>query len=384
MSTLGWLKSLFRVQRRGSALGSSHFLSTEGNIPPSQDTLSAIGELSSAVKNNPDAVEIYLALGNLFRAQGEIERAIQIRNSLIVRKNLNPRFTAKAWYELGRDYKRGGFLDRAQSAFEQARTILGDDPVLLEEMARLAADGGEYEHAARHYSRTGNITAEAHYLVRLAHKDWLEGETSASKKWLSKATKVYPGSIEAWLETLLHSYEAGEYEKLSTHLEKALERVPESLQFLLLEGILDFPSQMALMKKHEHNGQNEQDLLPLQLCGALLPVLENRQPDLLIYYYGAWLCLRCGDRNMAQNWLEKTLLLDGDFWPARLELLANSMEEQTLTLVFKGQLEFFLTRARRVKRFVCLKCGMKREQTFFVCPRCQAWHSISFRMSLSD
>jgi lipopolysaccharide assembly protein B len=383
MSALGRFRSLLGLGPKGSVLGNPTPLSAEGSSLPLQDTLSAIGELSNAVKNNPDAVEIYLALGNLFRSQGEIERSIQIRNSLIVRKNLNPKLTAKAWYELGRDYKRGGFLDRAQSAFEQARSILGDDPVLLEEMARLAADGGDFDQAARFYSRIGNATAEAHHLVRLAHKDWLASDKGNSRKWLAKAMKVHPGSVEAWLEAMLHAYEAGEYEALSLKLASAMDQVPEHLRFVLLEGILDFPSQLALRKKAVPNGQTEQ-YLPLQLCAAIMPVLESRQADLLICYYGAWLCLRCGDRNTAQNWLEKTLLLDGDFWPARLELLSNSIDEQNLTPVFKVQLEFFLSRARRVKRFVCLRCGLKREQIFFVCPRCQSWHSISFRMSLSD
>jgi lipopolysaccharide assembly protein B len=384
MPALTWLKSLLGGRRGVSPLGSTLFLSAEGSLPPSRDTLSAIGELSNAVKNNPDALEIYLALGNLFRAQGEIERAIQIRNSLIVRKNLDPMFTAKAWYELGRDYKRGGFLDRAQSAFEQARSILGNDPVLMEEMARLAADGGELENAARFYALVGNRTAEAHCLVRLAHKDWLDGDRAGSGKWLTRAMKVSPGSVEAWLEALLLSYHEREFEQLSATLETAMGIVPQPLRFVLLEGILEFPSQLAQMKMLEESAPQEQGTLPIQLCNALLPVLEKQQPDLLIYYYGAWLGLHCGDRDTAQNWLEKTLLLDGDFWPARLELLANSIEDQTLTPVFKGQLEFFLAHARQVKRFVCLKCGLKREQLFFVCPRCQAWHSISFRMSLRD
>jgi lipopolysaccharide assembly protein B len=383
MNAFGRFRSLLGLGPKGSVLGNPTPLSAEGSSLPLQDTLSAIGELSNAVKNNPDAVEIYLALGNLFRSQGEIERSIQIRNSLIVRKNLSPKLTAKAWYELGRDYKRGGFLDRAQSAFEQARSILGDDPVLLEEMARLAADGGDFDQAARFYSKIGNATAEAHHLVRLAHKDWLASDKGNSRKWLSKAMKVNPGSVEVWLEAMLHAYEAGEYEALSLKLASAMDQVPEHLRFVLLEGILDFPSQIALRKKTVLNGQTEQ-YLPLQLCAAIMPVLEGRQADLLICYYGAWLCLRCGDRNTAQNWLEKTLLLDGDFWPARLELLSNSIDEQNLTPVFKVQLEFFLNRARRVKRFVCLRCGLKREQIFFVCPRCQSWHSISFRMSLSD
>jgi lipopolysaccharide biosynthesis regulator YciM len=37
-----------------------------------------------------------------------------------------------------------------------------------------------------------------------------------------------------------------------------------------------------------------------------------------------------------------------------------------------------------MKRFVCSHCGLKREQIFYVCPRCQAWHSIRFRKSLND
>ncbi|MDY7001315.1 MAG: tetratricopeptide repeat protein, partial [Thermodesulfobacteriota bacterium] len=98
----------------------------EGYAPFSRDTMTAISELSRVAKNNPDAVEIYLALGNLYRSQGEIERAVQIRRNLIVRPRLDTKFKAKAWYELGLDYKRGGFVDRAVNAFEQAGKLSGN------------------------------------------------------------------------------------------------------------------------------------------------------------------------------------------------------------------------------------------------------------------
>ncbi|MFW6235995.1 MAG: tetratricopeptide repeat protein [Desulfovibrionales bacterium] len=387
MSTYTWIKRLFAEKRTASELDRGPFFSSfEGNLPPNRDTQSAIGELSAAVKNNPDAVEIYLALGNLFRSQGEIDRAIQIRNSLIVRQNLDPRFKARAWFEMGRDYKRAGFLDRAQSAFEQARALLGDDPALLEEMARLAADSGDFEKTAAFYGKLNNRRAEAHYLVRLARQSQTRGDKGGSKKWLNKAMRVFSGSPEAWLETLLQVYQSGDFEKFSRELKTALDQVDQNLSFVLLEGILEFPIRV---KEEETSsqpepGENVSESFPVEFCNYLLPVLEQQPQDLLIYYYGAWLSLRCGDSITAQNWFEKTLLLNSDFWPARLELLANSIEEQNLTQVFKVQLEFFLDRARRVKRFVCLKCGLKREQIFFVCPRCQAWHSISFRLSLGD
>ncbi|MFW6325046.1 MAG: tetratricopeptide repeat protein [Desulfovibrionales bacterium] len=343
--------------------------------------MSAIGELSAAVKNNPDAVEIYLALGNLFRAQGELERAIQIRNSLIVRQNVEEEFKAKAWFEMGRDYKRAGFLDRAQSAFEQARVLLGDDPVILEEMARLAADSGEYEKASHFYSRLKNTTAEAYYLVRLAHESWMQNDRTAGKKWLNKAMKVNPGSVEGWLEILYRSYLGNGPKQFAQDVRKALNTVPDRFRFVVLEGILEFPSHAS---SHEDDSGEKSSRFDEEFCRYLLPVLEEENDDILLFYYGAWIALKCGNPENARSWFEKTLLLDPDFWPARLELLANSLDEQTLTAEFKVQLEFFLKRARRVKRFVCLKCGLKREQTFLVCTRCQAWYSISFRLSLSD
>ena len=88
------------------------FLSwNEGESAFERDTLSAIRALNQEVRNDPDGVETYLALGNLYRARGDIERAIQIRNGLIVRPGLDNNLKARVCFELGIDYKRGGFID---------------------------------------------------------------------------------------------------------------------------------------------------------------------------------------------------------------------------------------------------------------------------------
>lgn len=386
MSFFSWLISRVIDRRSPRPLHRSVLTRRTNALPFSQDTLAAIDELSLAVENNPDAVEIYLALGNLFRSQGEIERAVQVRNSLIVRQNLKPQFKAKAWYELGRDFKRGGLLDRAQGAFEQAQAIVGNDPALLDELTKLAADCGDYEKASQFSGQLKNHRAEAHYLVVLAHRLRSDGQQDESKKMLHRALKAHPGSVEAWLEILLCSLQEKDYGRLSKDLSSALSKVTPELRFLLLEGLLEYPHLFSaggiIGACPLDNGQAS--CLEPGCCHVLLPILEKQPQDLLLYYYGSLIALRCQDKATAQEWLEKTLLLDADFWPARLELLAHSIGEQTLTPVFRGQLEFFLARARRVKKFVCLKCGLKREQLFFICPRCQNWHTISFRLSLSD
>ena len=64
-----------------------------------------------------DTVETHLALGNLFRRRGEVDRAIRIHQNLIARPSLNREQRAQALLELGQDYMRAGLFDRAENLF---------------------------------------------------------------------------------------------------------------------------------------------------------------------------------------------------------------------------------------------------------------------------
>lgn len=66
-----------------------------------------------------DTVETHLALGNLFRRRGEVDRAIRIHQNLIARPTLNKQQRGAALLELGQDYMRAGWLDRAESLFDE-------------------------------------------------------------------------------------------------------------------------------------------------------------------------------------------------------------------------------------------------------------------------
>ncbi|MBU1191291.1 MAG: lipopolysaccharide assembly protein LapB [Gammaproteobacteria bacterium] len=66
-----------------------------------------------------DTVETHLALGNLFRRRGEVDRAIRIHQNLIARPTLSKMQRSAALLELGQDYMRAGWLDRAESLFDE-------------------------------------------------------------------------------------------------------------------------------------------------------------------------------------------------------------------------------------------------------------------------
>ncbi len=64
-----------------------------------------------------ETVETHLALGNLFRRRGEVDRALRIHQNLVARPNLKAEHRDQARFELAKDYLRAGVLDRAEALF---------------------------------------------------------------------------------------------------------------------------------------------------------------------------------------------------------------------------------------------------------------------------
>ncbi|MBA4356836.1 MAG: hypothetical protein C0405_03830 [Desulfovibrio sp.] len=374
---------LFRLGRRKSKHQAVAGTSGTGEQHTLQDTRAAIEELSQAVRNNPESVEIYLALGNLYRSQGEIERAIHIRNSLIARPGLDSALKARSQFELGRDFRRGGMLDKSRQAFEEASTVLGRTEEIELELARLAADSGEFERAAEHYGRVGRSLSEAHFLARQAGEHFRQGETLQGDKYIRQALKVSPASPEAWLASVVQAAVTGSTLLLSVNLQSACANIPAPQRFLLLEGLLEA---LSAARTDGGGGSGAKALAPAritELVQTSVQVLQTFPPDALLCYYCAKLRLFEADLDSAKHWLEKALVLNADFWLARLELVTLVLTNQELTPFLRDQMAYFISHARKSKRFVCQACGFRWDKTFFVCPRCRSWHSILFRQEFS-
>ena len=100
----------------------------------SNDHDQAIEEFTKAVQVNSDTVETYVALGSLYRSRGDIDRAIRIRQNIILRANLNEQIKLRALFDLGLDYRKGGFLNRALESFTKVLQKKQDDLESLEEI----------------------------------------------------------------------------------------------------------------------------------------------------------------------------------------------------------------------------------------------------------
>ena len=67
-----------------------------------------------ALEVNSDTLETHLALGNLLRKRGEVDRAVKIHQNLLARPRLSAEQVQQAQYELAMDYVKSDLLDRAE------------------------------------------------------------------------------------------------------------------------------------------------------------------------------------------------------------------------------------------------------------------------------
>ena len=126
---LGWWLGRSRKLRRsqspgqGQSNGYAQGLNYLLNDQPDR----AIDLLVSMVEIDSETVETHLALGTLFRHQGEVERSIQIHQNLIARPTLTKKERAQAVLNLGLDFKQAGINDRAVNQFHK---VASASPVL--------------------------------------------------------------------------------------------------------------------------------------------------------------------------------------------------------------------------------------------------------------
>ena len=150
----GWWAARKRaVQHSGARvneLSSSYFRGLNYLLNEQPDK--AIEIFLQLAENNRDAVETHLALGNLFRRRGEIERAIRVHQNLISRPKLNDELKTIALLELGEDYMRAGLLDRAETLFADLVAMNAQAPSALQHLIDICQHERDW-HKAIAYSR---------------------------------------------------------------------------------------------------------------------------------------------------------------------------------------------------------------------------------------
>jgi lipopolysaccharide biosynthesis regulator YciM len=159
----------------------------------------AIEELSRAASVDPDALEVHMILGNLYREKGQVGKAITVHQSLLQRPRLNKLEHAYVVLCLGLDYKRGGFVDRALEAFNEVLRLDPRNEYALLNLQKLHEEQHQWLEAYDTRERLSQMSASESRPQNQAILAFLENEIGLEamrRKDLAEAARRFSAAID--------------------------------------------------------------------------------------------------------------------------------------------------------------------------------------------
>lgn len=150
-----------------------------------------------------DTVEIHLAVGNLFRQRGEVDRAIRIHQNLITRSTLSKSQRAQSLLELALDYMRAGLFDRAESLCKELIGMEARTGRALALLSDIYQQEKEWKQAIavtrRLQEKTGQPMEQAiaQFYCELAEQARVAGNVDEARGKIQEALNVDPDCVRA-------------------------------------------------------------------------------------------------------------------------------------------------------------------------------------------
>ena len=120
----------------------------------------AMKKFKEAVSIDSDLVDAYVRLGDLYRKKGDVERAIQIHQSLTVRPTLNKHEEKKVYLALVNDMLEATRLNKATSFLKEIIKIDKKDKHARELILKIYEDMGNYVDCIALYEEGGIRSCE--------------------------------------------------------------------------------------------------------------------------------------------------------------------------------------------------------------------------------
>jgi lipopolysaccharide assembly protein B len=313
-----------------------------------------------------DTVETHLALGNLFRRRGEVDRAIRIHQNLVARTHLSTELRGYALFELGQDYMCAGLLDRAETLFQElvTRGLQRQRALLaLRDIYQRERDWRRCLEVAEQIKpvRDQPLAVEiAHYHCELAEDAQRSGDPETARRELALAQRVDPNCVRAAMLEGRTALADGEAQRAVTLFLRVAERSATYVAEIL-------PELIAALRQ-----LGRDDVL------TVLEALAQRHPSPPLLHSLAEVLAQGRGETAALEVVTAYLTHHADL--SLLErLLALQAQHST-----DPELQQRLHVAQAVLRTVlarqpvyqCAHCGFQARSLHWHCPSCKRWGTV--------
>jgi lipopolysaccharide assembly protein B len=330
----------------------------------SGDPDAAIEALSDAARlGTTQAVETYLALGQLFRRTGDLARAVRLHRNMLLGPGLPAARRPEVERELAEDYRRSGMLAEAAELY---RKLAPHDPRAAEGLRDVLADAGDLEgaiaqqralaQAAREPGPAGGAVDEdpilAHLLAARA-RALLPADPAAAAAVAAEGLAAHPRSADAALALAEAEGARGDADATEAALGRALDAVPAT-------AVLAWPALGALP--------------PARAVAFVAARLAGSPEDAALHLLHGRALHGAGDTPAALVALHRALETDrtGEVTLAMRELLREAEAPEPGELAARHDL-LVAALLRRAPALRCGRCGAAAAVRSFRCARCGAF-----------
>jgi lipopolysaccharide assembly protein B len=312
-----------------------------------------------------DSVETQLALGNLFRRRGDIDRAIRLHQDLFNKPRLNIEQRSVALMELGSDYMRAGLLDRAEALYTDVLEIDGSNKISLKQLLSIYQQEHEWLKAieiAERMRRSGDESVNtliAQFMCELAETAHKSGNLISMHQWLDKARAADPNCVRTAYQEAHVDLAEGQWHKAL----QAFARVAQ-LEPAFIAEILP-----TLLKSADDTGKQTQllELLQTWMRDDPGPSSALAAGELIRQRDGT----ACATEFLLKRLREKPSLRVLSRWlqsatEPLIDVSANA------DLVQKVLDQYIARKAA----FYCDSCGFQARSLHWQCPSCKNWGSV--------
>jgi len=362
----GWLAAQRqdRIETKNQKLPEAYFAGLNYLVNEQPDK--AIEVFVKVLEVAPETIEVHLALGNLFRRRGELERATTIHQNLLVKTRLNREQHMLALYELGRDYYKAGWFDRAEGLFQELSESNEHAAIACHYLQLIYEREREWrkaDQAALRLVKLGNKDLKhviAHYWCEIAEQAFEEQDFTTMRKAINHALATHKQSVRAIILSAGMHYQGGEYRRALRAWRRCGELAPE-LQSELITGVVD--CYRALEEFDALIDYLQNLALDTSSGRVLAQVLEQLQLLRSSQFAEEFLVRHLRQYNTAEG-----------LWRL-LQFRRNHDDEQDHN--YREFLdEFLLTILRTDRVYLCEHCGFSVKKLNWQCPSCRRWDSM--------
>lgn len=313
-----------------------------------------------------DTVETHLALGNLFRRRGEVDRAIRIHQNLIARPSLNREQRAEALLELGKDYMRAGLFDRAENLFVELTELRLFNEQAYLNLLEIYQQEKDWQRCLEVAAKVNTLrnpalnNAIAHFYCELADIQLRRQNSGAAENYLKKALQVVRNHVRATLIRAEIEMARGDCKGVI----RLLKRIEEQESGYLPEIL---PAIVRCYRKiglHKELWEYLEDLYARHQCTEAMLYLT----DLLAENEGSQVAVERVLKHLANQPDLKGL--------ERLVRLNLQRGEESPHETLDVLLQSVIKLLDRQPAFQCEQCGFTAKKLHWHCPSCKTWGSI--------